>query len=121
MINLLQIIIVPIISALVYGALAGYKILVNGKEKWIRIIPVIAALLGVVLGVIAFYAVPEVIAADNLLTAMLIGGASGLAATGTNQIFKQLFKKPGEILKLFKKPGKTENKDDNIDDKEGGA
>jgi len=91
--NLIQIVSVPIIIALVYGALAGYKILVNGKENWIRIIPVIAGLLGVILGIVAFYAVPEIIAASNILTAMLIGGASGLAATGTNQIFKQLLPK----------------------------
>ena len=90
--DLIQIISVPIIAAIVYGALAGYKILVDGNEKWTRVIPVIAGALGVVLGIVAFYAAPEIIAADNVLTAILIGGASGLAATGTNQIWKQLTK-----------------------------
>ena len=91
--NLIEITSVPLIVAIVYGALAGYKKLVEGKEKWIKIIPVIAGALGVILGVIAFYAVPEIIAADNILTAILVGGSSGLAATGTNQVFKQLLKK----------------------------
>ena len=91
--NLIEIISVPVIAAIVYGALAGYKILVDGKEKLIKIIPVIAGALGVVLGVIAFYAVPDIIAAENVLTAILVGGASGLAATGTNQIWKQFTKK----------------------------
>jgi hypothetical protein len=90
--NLLQIVAVPVISAIVYGALALYKYAVNGKEPLIRVIPVIAVILGVVLGIVAFFATPDIIAADNVFTAILIGGASGLAATGTNQIFKQLTK-----------------------------
>ena len=57
-----------------------------------RLIPMWAALLGVVLGIVAFYAVPAIIPADNVLVAILVGGASGLAATGTNQIYKQLTK-----------------------------
>jgi FtsH-binding integral membrane protein len=90
--NLLQIVSVPVITTVVYGALALYKYVVNGKESLIRLIPVIAVALGVVLGITAFFATPDIIAADNVFTAILIGGASGLAATGTNQIFKQLTK-----------------------------
>ncbi|MGI6522817.1 MAG: hypothetical protein ACOX2Y_02930 [Christensenellales bacterium] len=44
------------------------------------------------MGVIAFYAAPEIIPANNVLLALLIGGSSGLAATGTHQVFKQLHK-----------------------------
>lgn len=62
------------------------------SRKWIRLIPLWAALLGVVFGIVAFYAVPGIMPADNVLVAILIGGASGLAATGTNQIYKQLTK-----------------------------
>lgn len=90
--NLIQIAGVPVITALVYGAMAGYKFIVSGKEKLVRIIPVIACGLGVVLGIIAFYGVKEVMPAENIFTAILIGGASGLAATGGNQIIKQLTK-----------------------------
>jgi FtsH-binding integral membrane protein len=90
--NLLQIVSVPVISAVVYGAMELYKYTVNGKESLIRVIPVIAVVFGVVLGIVAFFATPDIIAADNVFTAILIGGASGLAATGTNQIFKQLGK-----------------------------
>lgn len=83
---------VPVITALVYGAMQLYKYTVGGRESLIRLIPVIAAILGAVLGIVAFYAVGEVMPADNIFTAILIGGASGLAATGSNQIFKQLTK-----------------------------
>lgn len=91
--NLIQIVSVPLITSLIYGVLAFYKQLVNGKETLIKIIPIIAIVLGCVLGVIAFYGLPEIMPATNIFTAVLIGGASGLAATGTNQIFKQLGKK----------------------------
>lgn len=95
--NLVEMVSVPVIVSIVYVAMQLYKYVVNGSEKWIRLIPVWGAILGVVLGVIAFYAVPGIVPADNVFTAILIGGASGLAATGTNQIFKQLTKgKEGE-------------------------
>ena len=90
--GLIQMAGVPVITAMVYGAMAGYKLIVNGKENLVRIIPVIAVALGVVLGIIAFYAVSGIMPADNVFTAIIIGGASGLAATGGNQIFKQLTK-----------------------------
>lgn len=83
---------VPAITAIVYGIMAGYKIIVNGRENLIRLIPVIAAALGACIGIAAFYGIPGVMVADNALTAILIGGASGLAATGTNQAFKQIYK-----------------------------
>lgn len=89
--NIIEITSVPVIVAIVYAALALYKHFVTA-EKWVRLIPVWAALLGVALGIVAFYAIPEIMPADNVLVAILIGGASGLAATGGNQIYKQLTK-----------------------------
>ena len=52
----------------------------------------IAAILGATLGLISFFISPEIIPANNFIMALLIGGASGLAATGTHQVFKQLHK-----------------------------
>lgn len=88
---MMEVISVPAITAIVYGAMALYKNFIT-EEKWVRLIPVWAALLGIILGIIAFYAAPMIMPADNVLTAILIGMASGLAATGTNQIYKQLIK-----------------------------
>lgn len=90
--NILQITGVPVITAIVFFAMQGYKYIVNGNEKWIRLTPIFACILGVALGIVAFYAAKDILPADNVLTAILIGGASGLAATGTNQIYKQLSK-----------------------------
>lgn len=56
-------------------------------HKWI---PVICGISGVALGVLAMVMhVPDFPAGDYL-TAAAVGGASGLAATGADQIIKQL-------------------------------
>lgn len=56
-------------------------------NKWI---PVICGLAGIILGVVAMYiGVPDFPATDPL-TAAAVGGASGLAATGMDQVIKQL-------------------------------
>jgi UDP-N-acetylmuramyl pentapeptide phosphotransferase/UDP-N-acetylglucosamine-1-phosphate transferase len=86
--NTFDFITVPIIVSVVYGILTLLKKAVNDSEKVLRFIPLMAA----GLGVIAFFAMPEIIHAGDTFTAILLGGALGLAATGTNQIVKQLQK-----------------------------
>ncbi len=92
----LELISVPAIAAIVYWVINIIKYAVKGNETFKRFIPLIAAGLGAVLGVVAFYAVPSIIPAANVVVAIVIGGASGLTATGANQIIKQLEKKDGE-------------------------
>ena len=56
-------------------------------NKWI---PVICGVVGVLLGIAALYmGVPDFPASDPM-TAAAVGGASGLAATGLDQVAKQL-------------------------------
>ena len=88
----LNFITVPVIVSVVYGGITLLKKATDNSEKVLRFLPLIAAALGAVLGIIAFFALPEIIPAGDAFTAILVGGASGLAATGTNQIFKQLNK-----------------------------
>jgi prolipoprotein diacylglyceryltransferase len=92
----LQIISVPAIATAVYWAVNLIKYAVNNNEKFKRFIPLLSVGLGAVLGVICFYAVPSIIAAPNVLIAIISGGASGLSATGCNQIIKQLGKEKEE-------------------------
>ena len=84
---------VPAIVSIVYGCINLYKQLTDGEEKYMRVIPIIAAVIGAVIGIIAFYAFPAVLTAENIWQAVITGGASGLTATGTHQIFKQLVTK----------------------------
>lgn len=92
----LELISVPAIATIVYWVMNIIKYAVQDNEKFKRFIPLISAALGAVLGVVAFFALPSIIPASNVCIAILIGGASGLTATGTNQIIKQLGKKDDE-------------------------
>lgn len=54
-----------------------------------RKIPVLMGICGAVLSVIAFYFAPNIIPAEDIITAIAIGIVSGFTATGINQIWKQ--------------------------------
>ena len=54
-----------------------------------KFIPVIVGVVGAILGVVGMYTMPEFPAKD-ILNALAVGIASGLASTGANQIVKQL-------------------------------
>lgn len=89
----LEIISVPVIVGIVYFVMAVYKTLIkNAPAIWKSLIPVWAAVLGIGLGILAYYCVPEVMPADNVLVAVLIGLSSGLGAVGVHQVGKQIGK-----------------------------
>ena len=88
----LELVSVPAIATVVYWVINIIKYIVGENETFKRFIPLIATALGVVSGVVCFYALPSIIPATNLLVAIVIGGASGLTATGANQVLKQLTK-----------------------------
>lgn len=88
----------PIIVAIVYMIIEVYKEITYNREKAKRMIPLIALCLGIILSVIGYVFSPEMLPADNILMAIFVGGASGLAATGTNQVFKQLKKQTNNGL-----------------------
>lgn len=90
---------VPAIAAIVYWVVNLIKYATKNNEKLMSFIPVIACSIGVVCGIIAFFVVPELILAKNVVYAAVIGGASGLSAVGFNQILKQIEKKSGEAQK----------------------
>jgi len=83
---------IPALAAIVYTIIDITKTAMGGDEKFRRFIPLIACVLGAVCGVVAFYCVPGVMETENLLVAIVLGAASGLSATGTNQVAKQLTK-----------------------------
>jgi len=81
---------IPALAAIVYTIIDIVKTAMGGDEKFRRFIPLIACVLGAICGVVAFYCVPGVMGTENLLVAIVLGSASGLSATGTNQVVKQL-------------------------------
>lgn len=80
---------VPAIAAVVYFVVELIKYTTNYKESVKRAVPLISAVLGVVCGLICFYLVPSIMPTNNVAVAVVIGAASGLTATGFNQIIKQ--------------------------------
>ena len=107
---MLEIVCVPVIVSIVYSVMAIFrKYIAKDNEKLIRFIPLIGGLLGIIIGITLFYAFPNLIVANNILTAILVGCASGLSATGCDQVFKQLTKY-GINVKEDDSDGKTESK-----------
>lgn len=54
-----------------------------------KYIPVIVGAVGAILGIVGLYTMPD-FPANDILNALAVGIASGLASTGVNQIVKQL-------------------------------
>lgn len=80
---------VPAITLIVYLLAESYKWLVNGRERGLQFVPIFCGLAGAVLGIGAFFFAREYMPAANIFVAAAIGIASGFAATGVHQAFKQ--------------------------------
>lgn len=67
--------------------LIGLMVKASGLDnKWI---PIICGFCGMILGILAMVIMPDYPASDYI-TAAAVGAVSGLAATGVNQVIKQL-------------------------------
>lgn len=88
---------VPIIVVCCYVLGELYKLVFRKKTQAYKFIPITTCAIGGILGIIMFYTEPTMIFdADNAWVALGIGMVSGVSATGTNQIIKQLFGKNKE-------------------------
>ena len=85
---------VPIIVVCSYIIGEIYKALFKNKQEAYKLIPIVMAIIGGVLGIIIYLTHPEIILnAENIWVALGIGIVSGASSTGANQIIKQIFKK----------------------------
>lgn len=91
----------PIIVVCCYIVGELYKLIFKRKEDpAYKFIPLLLATLGGILGIVIYFTNPEIIFnAENVWVALMIGIVSGVSATGTNQIVKQLFFKQSEVKK----------------------
>lgn len=62
------------------------------KKNISKYIPIFSVVYGIILGIIGYY-LPDVAMGNNIVEAIFIGISAGSAATGVNQISKQLNKK----------------------------
>lgn len=87
------------ITVMVYLAATIIKSM-STSEKLDRMIPGICGAIGLALGLLVFFTIPGWMPVTNWAEAAATGIASGFAATGINQIYKQLTKpEPTKILK----------------------
>lgn len=88
---------VPIIVVCCYIVGEIYKVLFKNKQEAYKLIQILVAIIGGLLGILIYLTNPEMIFnADNIWIALAIGIVSGTSSTGTNQIIKQLFEKSKE-------------------------
>ena len=80
---------VPAIALVCYFIGMCFKSFFPKLDKFI---PCLCGFCGTILGLVVFYTIPGFIGATDWLTALCIGIASGLSATGANQVYKQLTK-----------------------------
>lgn len=83
---------VPAIVILCYFIIEYIKIFAGNREKIKEILPLISAFLGAVIGALLFQFFPEIMPSETYISSIIIGIFSGLSATGSNQIWKQLKK-----------------------------
>ncbi len=79
---------VAAITVIAYLVGTGCKAAGSVKDE---LIPVICGCVGAVLGVAGLFLMPDFPASD-VINALAVGIVSGLAATGVNQIYKQMRK-----------------------------
>ena len=85
---------IPIIVIICYIIGEIYKVLFKNKQDLYKLIPIVLACFGGLLGILIFLTNPEIMLnVSNAWTALGIGIVSGVSSTGTNQIIKQIFKK----------------------------
>lgn len=83
---------IPIIVIICYIIGEIYKVLFKNKQDLYKLIPIVLACFGGLLGILIFLTNPEILLnVSNAWTALGIGMVSGVSSTGTNQIIKQIF------------------------------
>ena len=83
---------IPIIVVICYIAITAIKS-TKINSRWY---PLISCGIGMLIGVAMYFVLPEFLGATSMMVAIISGAVSGLAATGSNQVLKQLMKQAEE-------------------------
>lgn len=81
---------IPFLVILIYIIVEFLKMTCIKNNKQRMVLPLICAIIGSFLALLLYYFFPESIGATNFFEAATMGASSGLAATGCNQIYKQM-------------------------------
>lgn len=88
----MEILSVPVIAMMVFGLIELIKLPLKSVPNFTNFIPLVSGLLGGILGLTAYFVAPAIIPSSNVFHAILVGGLSGLSATGSHQLVKQIKK-----------------------------
>ena len=84
---------IPIIVVCCYMVGEIYKVLFKKNSKAYKLIPILVAFIGGLLGALIYYTEPNTLFnVDDIYSAILVGLLSGFTSTGANQVVKQLIK-----------------------------
>ena len=84
---MMELIGIPAIVVISYMITEVFKVFIDNKY-----LPIVAGISGGLLGALSFVLQIDIMPATDIISALAIGIISGLAATGSNQIIKQLKK-----------------------------
>lgn len=88
--------VIPGIVVSCYIAVEIAKKLFLKTDEARQLIPVVCAIIGVIICLVLYFIDPNIIGCYTILDAIAAGGLSGFAATGCNQLYKQIRKYKGE-------------------------
>lgn len=81
--------VIPGLVILIYVVVEILKKTILKTDKSRRHIPLVCCIVGIITGVTIFCFWPSVMECSNVLEAIAMGGLSGFAATGCNQLYKK--------------------------------
>ena len=81
---------IPFLVIFIYIIVEILKMTCIKDDKHRMVLPLICAVIGAILAVVLYGFFPEAIGATNFFEAATMGASSGLAATGCNQLYKQV-------------------------------
>lgn len=86
----MSIISIPTIVVISYLITEVFKLFLKNHKKYL---PVIAGCSGAIIALIMYLITPSLLNNVDVFTALALGIVSGLSATGSNQVLKQLLRK----------------------------
>lgn len=84
-----QIVNIPLITAAVYYLMELIKKKTNGNKSVKRNLPLLAAFMGMLFGILICLYPCGISISDNIVVSAVVGAGSGLSATGIHQVIKQ--------------------------------
>lgn len=83
---------IPIIVILCYLIGEIYKVIFMKNKELYRLIPIITAFTGGIIGILIYLTDPNIINATSIWYSLEIGIVSGASSTGLNQVIKNIIK-----------------------------